>query len=382
MIKLILILVLIVSIGVVFEQADGINEIKGYVSEAKKKKAQAEEEAKEKTQPEVKAEVKAEIEEVVGVIRPTVSDKTFGKIIGIQLSRTCLQMEKFNVSSNCPTYKDLLQFDNTVKSMSGDFTNESGVWLREQSKYKKHCNFYHPSAFPLLLVVDPDGCWFRERGISTVTIQAISPEKMLYKLTADREVVEQLREFQRDQTEWQNEKQDSETLIDKLEIAIENKEFEIERLEDKIDDLDSDSSGLERRNLQFQLRFANDKLVDLEKDLKEEEIDFENLKVVLSQVKGNLTEIKTTKQSRLVIGGEVTLGVGRYVEECRFAQVGADMQLIVDTINYLISKCESTDFDSRKTSFIEQTPINIMDHKFYQFQKWQKEAIERCKVKC
>jgi len=391
MIKLILIFVLILSIGIVFEEAEGINPIKGYVSEAKEK-ARAEAEAKAnatQNKPEPEKEdttnrsddlvVVKEIKKLLG-IEENIPKKQYAKIIGIQLSRTCLQMEKYNVSSNCPTYKDLLQFDNTMKSMSGSFTNENGVWTREKSNYKDHCNFYHPAGFPLLIVVDPDGCWQRERGIKMIFINAITPDKMLYKLTADKSMANNLRDLNRDQIEHSANKQDSKDAIERLEDKIDSQEITINNLEDQTDDKDLNS--LQKRNINFQLRFARDALDKMQTDLIAEEIKLDKYTRDLNATKSDLQIVKTDSSSRFVIDGTTSMGVGRYVEECRNATVGADMNLITDTINYLITNCDQTTFDSIKTTYIEPTPINIMDHKFYQFMKWQKDAIERCKELC
>lgn len=368
----------VVVIFVVFggQEAEAINEIKGYVSEAK---------AKEQVEPVEPVEVITEvIEEIKKLVTPQTPQKNsqITMIIGIQLSKTCYQMHKYNLTSNCPTYKDLLQFDNTIPEISGIFNTTDGIYQRQFSNYKKHCNYYNPDLFRLLIVIDPDGCWFRERGIKMITIQAISPDQMIYKLTADSATADKLRDMQRDERELYEDENEADKLVDRLEIAIEQKELQIIRLEDQVDDLDSDDPALKRRNLNFQLKSARDKLVDLNQDLKEEEADLKIFTTKLSKIRTELRDLESTTGSRLVINGTTYLGVGRYVKECREATVGADMQLITDTLNYFISKCQDTTFDSRKTSYIEQTPINIMDHKFYQFMKWQKEVMEKCKIKC
>jgi len=113
------------------QEADAILPIKGYVTEAKAK-----------AQPvEVITEVIEEIRNFV-IPRQPVENSQVTKIIGIQLSRTCLQQEKHNLTSKCPTYKDLMQFDNTIKFVSGDITYQDGYWHREQPNYKKHCSYF------------------------------------------------------------------------------------------------------------------------------------------------------------------------------------------------------------------------------------------------
>ncbi len=365
----------VVVIFLVFggQEAEAINPIKGYVSEAK---------SKEQVEPvEVIKEVIEEVKKLVTPAQPQ-KNSQITTIIGIQLSKTCYQMHKYNLTTNCPTYKDLLQFDNTIHYVSGIFNTTDGIYQRQFSNYKNHCNYYNPDLFRLLIVVDPDGCWFRERGIKMITIQAISPDQLVYKLTADSRTADQLRELQLDEREFYTDESESEDKVDSLELAIDRKESEIRRLEDRIDELDSDDPPLKRRTMNFQLKAARDQLVKLNKDLIEEEADLEIFRTKLSHVRTDLRDLESVTGSRLVINGTINLGVGRYVKECRFATVGADMQLITDTLNYLISKCQDTTFDSRKTTYIEQTPINIMDHKFYQFMKWQKEVMEKCKIKC
>ncbi len=71
--------------------------------------------------------------------------------IGISLSRSC------QISTTCPTYLDLLIFDNTNQYYSG-FLNysDNGVFERQKSPYKNHWEFYRYSK-QLWLVVDPHG---------------------------------------------------------------------------------------------------------------------------------------------------------------------------------------------------------------------------------
>ena len=83
-----------------------------------------------------------------------------------------------------------------------------------------------------------------------------------------------------------------------------------------------------------------------------------------------------------MIDGVSSMGVGRYIEECRFATVGYDMDLITDTLNYLINNCEFSEYKSVKTTVVDQTPINISDFTWYKYQKWLKESLERCLEKC
>lgn len=353
------------------QEADAINEIKGYVSEAKAKPPV-----------EVITEVIEEVKRLVTPSFPPQISQNNTMIIGIQLSKTCYQMHKYNLTTNCPTYKDLFQFDNTIPYISGIFNTTDGVYQRQFSNFKNHCNYYLPDFFRLMIVVDPDGCWFQHKGIKTITIQAIKPENMIYKLTADSEVQHILRDLQNDEREFLTDKNENDKEVDSLEINIENQERLIRNYKDQIRDLKDDEPRFKLTNLNRQLNQAIKRLGDFEEDLKEEEAELSSVTSKLANTRSELMSVKTTSGSGLVVNGTTNLGIGRSVKECRYATVGSDIQLITDTLNYMISKCKDTTFDSRKTTIIEQTPINIMDHKFYQFMKWQKDAMERCKVKC
>jgi hypothetical protein len=82
--------------------------------------------------------------------------------------------------------------------------------------------------------------------------------------------------------------------------------------------------------------------------------------------------------------GKSSMGVGRYVEECRNATLGANMTLLMDTLNYLLYDCEvgSTNFNSVQTTVKEQTPLYIGNFTEYKYKKWLAESKERCKEKC
>lgn len=366
----------------ILPESDAILPIKGYVSEAKKN---AEAIANATTTNTTTTTIEAIVESVIEVLdpKPKTESSRISQIIGISLSKTCYQMHKYNLTTACPTYKDLLQFDNTIKAVTGYFNMSDGVYQRQPSNYQKHCNFYQPNNFPLLIVVDPDGCWFKERGIKTITIQAINPQDMLFKLRADSAMQDKLRDLQRDERDYLTDKNDNRRTVDLLEINIENQERLIRNYEDQIEDLDADDPRFKKTNLNRQLKTANQRLADLEQDLREEEAELSSVTTRLSNIRTELQSVKLTSGSGLVINGTTHIGVGRYVKECKFVTVGADMQLITDTINYLISKCKDTTFDSRKTTYIEQTPINIMDHTWYKYQAWLKKTLQECKIlKC
>lgn len=397
----------------VLQEAEAIEKIVGYVTQAKEK-ALAEAEAKANAT--AIENYTASLEEdddttnrsddidIVKIIRKTLGleeeevKKTYTKIVGIQLSKTCLQMERNNVTSNCPTYNDLMQFDNTIPDVSGDITYSDGYWHREATAFKfKHCNWYLDK-YPVIIVVDPDGCWQRYTGIRMISIQALDPSEMIFKLKIDRDIADDLRDLQDDERSIRVERDEAEREIDRLEDEIDDFEDRIRELEDDIDKPDCKrddddrrfvlnegcSSSLQSRNFNFQLRFALTGLEKVEVELAEEEFRFANNTSYLNATRFERDYLKTSFGSSLMVDGKSSMGVGRYVEECRNATIGADIDLLTDTLNFLLFDCEeeSTDFISIQTTNVTQTPLLVSDFTEWKYQKWLAEAKERCKLKC
>ncbi len=395
-----LFLVLFVFASASVESADAINKIVGYVSEAKEKARLAEAQANQTAVEQVEEEDEEGVEVTVnrsddneiakiikGVlgIEETEIKTQYTKIVGIQLSKTCLQMEKNNVTSKCPTYNDIMQIDNTIPEVSGNVTYSDGYWHRDKPPYKDHCNYYLDK-YPVLIIVDPDGCWGRETGIRMIHIQALDPDKMVFKLKYDSDVIDNLRELQEDEDEQHDEKDDAEKKIDSLEDQIDDLERKIRNLKDDIKDneADKDKSSLSTRNLKFQLRFAEDNLRDKEIDLVAEEIKFEKYTRDLNATRVDRQTIQTSYSSTLMVDGTSSMGIGRFVQECRNATIGADFDLLMDTLNYLLFDCKQdyTTFNAIQTTVIEQTPLYIGNFTEYKYRAWLEEAKERCKEKC
>ena len=395
------------------QEVEAIEKIVGYVSEAKKKAlAEAEAQANATAIENYTATIALEDDEtnrsddidVVKIIRGALGleeeeevKKKFTKIVGIQLSKTCLQMERNNVTSKCPTYNDLMQFDNTLPDVSGNVTYTDGYWHREATAFKfKHCNWYLDK-YPVIIVVDPDGCWQRYTGIRMITIQALDPSEMIFKLKLDSKFADELRDLQDDENSIFKEKDIAERERDRLEDVVEDYEDRIRELEDDIDKptckKDDDrrlllnegcSSSLQSRNFNFQLRFALTGLANSLEDLAEAEFDFANNTSYLNATRSERDILKTTYGSGLMIDGISSMGVGRYVQECRNATIGADMDLLTDTLNFLLFDCteESTDFTSIQTTNVTQTPLYVGNFTEYKYKAWLAEAKERCKEKC
>jgi hypothetical protein len=77
--------------------------------------------------------------------------------LGISLSNTCLTMLKNNVSSNCPTYEEILTLypDTSNRMISGDFDYSEGILQRQNSKYNDHFQFYRYDNVPTRWIDPP-----------------------------------------------------------------------------------------------------------------------------------------------------------------------------------------------------------------------------------
>ena len=71
----------------------------------------------------------------------------------------------------------------------------------------------------------------------------------------------------------------------------------------------------------------------------------------------------------------------RYVENCFTARVSSDMDLIVDTINYLKSGCKQTSFKEQKTIVKPYSKLSY-DGPAYQYAKWLLEAKKLKGINC
>lgn len=388
----------------VLQEAEAIEKIVGYVTKAKQEAQQeaerlANQTAIENAQIEEEESKPNRSDDVVQIIRTDLGleekevKKTYTKIVGIQLSKTCLQMERNNVTSNCPTYNDLMQFDNTIPDVSGDITYTDGYWHREATAFKQeHCNYYLDK-YPVIIAVDPDGCWQRQTGIRMIYIQSLDPDKMIFKLKIDRSIADDLRDLQDDERSIFDERDEAEREIDKLEDEIDDFESKIRNLEDDIDrpicktdttNREGCNSSLQSRNFDFQLRFALTGLADREAELVAEELNLLNQTNYLNSTRFERQLLQTSFGSSLMVDGKSAMGIGRYVEECRNATIGADIDLLTDTLNFLLFDCteESTNFDSIQETLVKQTPLLVSDFTEWKYQKWLAEAKERCKQKC
>ena len=77
--------------------------------------------------------------------------------IGIQLSQSCINLERAHLKSNCLTYDKLIQFDTSKLSFSGLWTNQT-YFHRLPSHLKNAYNFPQTT---LTIMVDPDSSFVK-----------------------------------------------------------------------------------------------------------------------------------------------------------------------------------------------------------------------------
>lgn len=99
--------------------------------------------------------------------------------VGITLSKTCIAMIKNNLTTNCPTYEEILVLfpDNTNQNISGKFIYKDGYLQRDHTKYLDHFKFY--TYQPVTTWVDPPGDILGR--IATITIEPKLPEYLIFE---------------------------------------------------------------------------------------------------------------------------------------------------------------------------------------------------------
>lgn len=76
------------------------------------------------------------------------------ELIGIQLSQTCLVMEKYNITSHCLTYDKIKKFDNTNPLFAGKWESKP-YYHRDKPRVMNHYNF-NPNKFIIMADPNPD----------------------------------------------------------------------------------------------------------------------------------------------------------------------------------------------------------------------------------
>jgi hypothetical protein len=100
---------------------------------------------------------------------------------GISLSNTCITMLTNNITTNCPTYDEIMMLfpDTTNRNMVGEFENINGITQRGKPNLKNPIEFYRYSTENILWI-DPPGDV--RNKIKMIYIEASLPE---YKIGAN-----------------------------------------------------------------------------------------------------------------------------------------------------------------------------------------------------
>lgn len=88
------------------------------------------------------------------------------KLIGIQLSKQCETLLKNNITTTCPTYKQLRQLDSSLPEISGKFQIDNGFYHRGPSPLQNSWKFYNSDPTIRIIVDPPAGMGERIRLIT------------------------------------------------------------------------------------------------------------------------------------------------------------------------------------------------------------------------
>ena len=80
--------------------------------------------------------------------------QTYGNFLVIDLTPPCLNLAKVNLTSQCPTYKELEPFDTTNQKSSGKFFYDGLFYHRGEAKYKNYQFLYPSFKYPSVVCVD------------------------------------------------------------------------------------------------------------------------------------------------------------------------------------------------------------------------------------
>ena len=109
----------------------------------------------------------------IGVsLPPSFSDQ------GIILSNSCKTMLKNNITTNCPTYEQILSVfpDTSNRRMSGDFNYIDGILQRAEPQYENHYDQYRYDTLNLMWI-DPPG-----DVLDKISLITIAPDDFTYKI--------------------------------------------------------------------------------------------------------------------------------------------------------------------------------------------------------
>jgi len=343
----------------------------------------------------------AELDEFYGVTKNSKTTVFPQQIIVLNLSHGCERSLAQNVSSVCLTYKDLVQFDNTDKRISGEFfTDENGYFHRGETKYESHCNYYLPEIYPVVIAVDGDNCWIKERGAMLITVNAITTENFQFKIS-DSFDVERLRDIQKQDTRILNDEQEFQDDVDRLEKLLEQRDDTIEDMEDELKDFDEATRDLyeevgqnpdmvkvrdqEREDIiaKFSNRSIDRQVRAWETELREAQADLDEVLAEKRDLQIEQRDIKS-KTSGVTTNSTITFGLGRSVDECRTAQIGSDIDMVTDTVNYLLDNCENspTSFDNTMVIELEESTIDLRTSPNWTYSQWFAQVAKDCLGLC
>jgi len=95
---------------------------------------------------------------------------------GISISKTCYQMNKYNITSNCPTYESIMLLfpDTSDQKVSGKFIYKDNQLQRAKPQMEKSYRYYDFMENTTILFIDPDTETKKQLGM--ITIESRLPE--------------------------------------------------------------------------------------------------------------------------------------------------------------------------------------------------------------
>lgn len=109
------------------------------------------------------------------------------KLVGIQLSNSCINLIKNNLPNDCPTYEVLQQLDTSRIEVSGEFGFKNNYYQRLTPQYINSWRLYDHDPTPRLIVDPPPGMADKIRMIT------INPNFSVYFTASDQKLNEGIR---------------------------------------------------------------------------------------------------------------------------------------------------------------------------------------------
>lgn len=103
------------------------------------------------------------------------------KLIGIQLSNSCINLIKNNLPNDCPSYETLQQLDTSLET-SGKFEFKNGYYHRQSPQYINSWRLYDHDPTPRIIVDPPQGMAERIKMIT------INPNFSVYFTASDQKL--------------------------------------------------------------------------------------------------------------------------------------------------------------------------------------------------